>query len=427
MRAKRKQVLTFTSEQSRQRNPDPGMTAPGEARVSPTHPPLVRQCENLGERVLMTKRRWPPHLRGRVEPGPAPSTPRAMSSLHSNAPWRQRWSVALMAFSVACTSESSQERATTEGGGTVVDSGSGTGTGTGSGSDSDSDSDSGSSTETGSDGDIVVVPVDTPPSYSGGVDNSPECSESYRTEGFRPNGPGPYPLFLYFSGTAFGADDAAARFDSESAAAVTQEMARQGYFSVSVEYDNSVVALLSDHENQLRCLFDQPGGGDLLTTACGRPDVDCNLGIATWGHSQGALVAHAAADFSADVRAVWATGYRGAGKRGTTLPFDRFRLVNGEADADNAAPEVLASATGLSPDCALPGESQCLRPDGSGWIIVRADDCVVSGADHCWFDRASCTSKTITLEPSWVDPESTAAFALHLNAEWLARTGRIPR
>ena len=45
-------------------------------------------------------------------------------------------------------------------------------------------------------------------------------------------------------------------------------------------------------------------------------------------------------------------------------------------------------------------------------------------ADHCWFDRASCSATEIVLEPSWIDPASTKPFALELNADWLAATAR---
>jgi hypothetical protein len=46
----------------------------------------------------------------------------------------------------------------------------------------------------------------------------------------------------------------------------------------------------------------------------------------------------------------------------------------------------------------------------------------VSSADHCWFDRQSCTAGMIVLEPNWVEPASDKAFALEKNAEWVART-----
>ena len=67
----------------------------------------------------------------------------------------------------------------------------------------------------------------------------------------------------------------------------------------------------------------------------------------------------------------------------------------------------------------------CLREDGSGWVIVRRSELADperSSADHCWFDRRSCKSDTIALEPTWIDPDSTRPYALEANADWVART-----
>jgi hypothetical protein len=100
--------------------------------------------------------------------------------------------------------------------------------------------------------------------------------------------------------------------------------------------------------------------------------------------------------------------------------------VNGEADTINGLAATLNMITGLTPaEC--PDPDQCLRADGSGWIIVRQADLALpdsSSADHCWFDRPSCIASTVMLEPNWIDPASDKAFALHLNADWVARTVR---
>ena len=45
-----------------------------------------------------------------------------------------------------------------------------------------------------------------------------------------------------------------------------------------------------------------------------------------------------------------------------------------------------------------------------------------NSADHCWFDKASCIANAITLEPAWIDADSTAPFALEANADWIAAT-----
>jgi hypothetical protein len=268
--------------------------------------------------------------------------------------------------------------------------------------------------------------LEAAPSYLGSVDNSAACSQRYPTLGFEPIGqPGErFPLFLYFVGTAFVQPDASASHDGAAAVAVSRAMARRGFVALSVAYDNSALAWLSDHEAQLSCLFAADSADSALSAACALPQVDCDQGIATWGHSQGALVAVMAARFDPRVRAAWLTGFGGDAR--SPLAHDRLRVVNGEADATNGTPEVLNTIAGsTAADC--PNADSCLRQDGSGWIIVRKRelaDPAASSADHCWFDKRTCLDSAIVLEPSWVDPSSTRAYALEPNADWLARTAR---
>jgi hypothetical protein len=260
-------------------------------------------------------------------------------------------------------------------------------------------------------------PLASPPSYLGTQQNGGGCSTTYPTVGFEPAGDGGnHPLFLYFVGTAFSREDRSAEFDTIAARTVTEAMARRGFVALSVAYDNGIAALISDHDSQLHCLFEAPTS--VLARACALPQVDCNLGIATWGHSQGAALAMAAANYDPRVRGVWATGY--GGNMESKISKRRVRVVNGEDDQTSK----LDKTTGIAPE-ACPGQDACLRDDGSGWIIVRKADLAdpaSSSADHCWFDRRSCKSKTISLEPSWIDPGSKAPYALERNADWLAAT-----
>jgi hypothetical protein len=266
-----------------------------------------------------------------------------------------------------------------------------------------------------------------PPMYSGTVNNGADCSHPYATHGFEPDdAPGArHPLFLYFTGTNFVTDEAAFRDQSAPAAdAVTEAMARRGFVAIWAEYDNGAIAWLSDHVAQLKCLFDTDTTS-ILAVACALPQVDCNLGIATWGHSQGAYVAIRAHDFDARARAAWLAGYGGDAQ--PTLPKNRLRVENGEGDTTNGQPATVNAVTGLTDaECPDNGTSSCFRADGSGWVIVRAKDCVTSTADHCWFDRKTCTDSQVILEHNWVDPASTKPFALESNADWIAATARKP-
>jgi len=275
---------------------------------------------------------------------------------------------------------------------------------------------------------VATRRIDALPTYRGSVDNAATCTHDYALHGFEPDTPqgARHPLLLYFSGTNFVLDAAAFQAQvAPGADAVTEAMARRGFVALQVEYDNGALSWASDHSGLLGCLFGGANPQNVVAVACALPQVDCDLGIATWGHSLGAFVAHSAANTEARVRAVWATGY--GGDATTTLSPHRFRVVNGENDTTNGTVATLDAVAGFSAaECPDDGRSECLRSDGSGWIIVRAADCQLTSADHCWFDQLSCLDGNTTLEPNFVDPASTKAFALEPNADWVAATARTP-
>jgi hypothetical protein len=266
-------------------------------------------------------------------------------------------------------------------------------------------------------------PVAAAPSYMGSKDGSSGCTTSYATTGFEPveTSSMRHPLFLYFVGTRFVDSDQSARYDCQAAKKVTEAMARRGFVALSVDYDNSFSISL----DKPTCLFGSSNPLNVLAVACKLPSVDCDRGIATWGHSQGALMAHLAADADARVRAVWTTGY--GGNAAAKLRVNRLRVVNAQGDTMNSAHDTLVMAAGFSDaECPDDGRKQCLRADGSGFIIVQTAACQLTAGDHCWFDKLSCTAAGETLEPNWIDPKSTEPFALESNADWLVRTLQRP-
>jgi hypothetical protein len=271
-------------------------------------------------------------------------------------------------------------------------------------------------------------PIAAPPTYRGSVDNGAECSKRYMTHGFEPvvAAGTRHPLFLHFTGTNFFADEASFRAQvAPGADAVTRAMAERGFVALRVEYDNSGATWSSDHAGLFACLFGAANPENIIAVACALPQVDCALGIATWGHSLGGFVAHAATRYEPRIRAAWLTGC--CGNVDGTLPVDRLRIVNGEADTLNVAVPTMNAHLGFTLEqCPDDGRNECLRADGSGWIIVRRADCVLSSADHCWFDKANCLDALPMLEPSWIDPASPHAFALAKNADWVVQTVMRP-
>jgi hypothetical protein len=126
-------------------------------------------------------------------------------------------------------------------------------------------------------------PLAAAPSYMGSKDGSSGCSTSYATTGFEPvdTSSTRHPLFLYFVGTRFVDTDQSARYDCQAAKKVTEAMARRGFVALSVDYDNSFSFSL----DKPGCLFGSTNPLSILAVACKLPSVDCDRGIATWGHT----------------------------------------------------------------------------------------------------------------------------------------------
>lgn len=276
----------------------------------------------------------------------------------------------------------------------------------------------------------TVVPLEG--TYTGSVNNGGTCSTTYRFSGFKPAQAGNKPLFLYFVGTDV-AGNVPAAYQGPAPRAVTQAMAQRGYAAVSVQYDNSLGTLLSDQANMRKCLFDQTNPSNLLAALC-KPSmgIDCNLGIATWGHSLGGAVALVAANYDRRVRAAWATGVNGVGD--SVLPKTRIRIVNGSADStpligwiignNNDAARLSTQMGVTASDCPFQF-NQCLRPNGSGWMLVQSVELSPwRSADHCWFEKSKCTDQAMRLEPNFA--ANGWRISIAANADWLVSAASTP-
>jgi hypothetical protein len=260
------------------------------------------------------------------------------------------------------------------------------------------------------------------PSYFGTLDARGSCDGThvYSTVGFAPDDGGeggPYPLFLYFVGTTPTAGDL---YDTGVPLDVTEAMAARGFVALSVSYDNTWTALFAtDRSAQLRCLFTSGEPNSLIAKACQMPNVDCDRGIATWGHSQGGLMALKAYDLEPHVRASWAAGV------GTdVLPFNldrtRVRVLNGSTDVAQHTPAAMGQITGAYAPADCPqSSSQCLRADKSGWVVVPAVSGLTGG--HCWFMQNGCFGD-YSSAPAFLNPNPQIPYTLAANADWIQAT-----
>lgn len=311
-----------------------------------------------------------------------------------------------------------------------------------------------------------IVQVADPPDYDGSMNGSAECTTPYFTLGWKPNSPGPHPLFLYFIGTL----DPAYYPPDEGGDQVLQAMAREGYLALQVVYDSRLQLAPWQLGNKASCIYDANRPRSLVKQACdsGRGDIDCSQGIAVWGHSQGAAMAVMGSGYEARVSAAWLTGFSDYNRfkflevpvltmdsrawvRTRVLPMERTRIVNGIADEFAATSRAdliqkMQRITGLA--CA---QSPCLQgANRSGWLLVRHDQLATHEADHCWFNALDLDTNLgdygmipddcmggLSLEPNWLNgprrdelPEGAAwsddmEFALKPSARWLADTAAL--
>jgi hypothetical protein len=310
---------------------------------------------------------------------------------------------------------SSSDAAATDGGtsdAAVADSG--PGPSDGGASDSGAFSDSGT---------LATEPfTDTYQGWNAGTNSI----EEYAMLGAEPVAPGAYPVFIYTVGT-FGTHDTA------SAIPWIEEMAARGFVAASVEYSNGPLF-------GCPAMYEKAGGiysdaDSAIAMLCGRPKADCSKGIVTAGHSQGSMMAMLAADFDARVRATLAlgTGYSLLGfianheqclVTDRVLPDDRLRATNGESDGSFGALDTMVDQlndlTAMGCEAA---DITCLRPNGSGWVLVQDSDVLDGEADHCFMGNlppgSTASGCTVAPDDGWLttaEPWGRAAGASFLES-----------
>jgi len=284
---------------------------------------------------------------------------------------------------------------------------------------------------------LTTQPIQKPSTYRGSLNGEPLCATSYNTAGYEPydsnNPDAKYPLFLYFIGTAFYSTESRDYYkDAPAPQAALQAMAARGFVAVTVQYDNVSTSIfdnsvsIAGFKNKSACLFGSSNPKNALKVLCARRNVSCAAGIGVFGHSQGAEMALQAANYDKRVNAAFATGDSSVAGMTHSMAYNRIRLVNAEHDFLTGYTSSMYPLTGTYwLDC-IGQSDECLRADGSGWIMVKQSQLTnpslpfysQNGADHCWFFTRACDTGDV-LEPKWT-PDATYPFSLAATADWLA-------
>lgn len=257
---------------------------------------------------------------------------------------------------------------------------------------------------------------------SAGVCNA---GKTRRVVGHEPTGGGPYPLFVYLTGTRM-------RFDGPEAQAFTQEMAKRGFVAASVEYDNGAYAYCNSMRAKADCVFGKAATESAVSKLCARKNVDCGRGIVVSGFSQGANLAFMSRSYDPRVQGAFLLGHghragnfmdvtacQRAGASGFSPA--QVRSINGEHDGffGNITERVrkqLEVVTGKSCGQSL----DCIAPDGSGFYVIQDAQLTDGSADHCYFFDAAdgFCAKFKGLDPKW--RSSSEPWALGPSLDWLA-------
>jgi len=256
----------------------------------------------------------------------------------------------------------------------------------------------------------------------------------------------PSPLFIWVPCTGGHARDKIPQF-------FIQEMSQRGYVAVSFDYpdpDQNINLL----EEKAATMFDASNENSPLSIMCGRDDVDCSMGIAVAGYSQGTHLALLSATVDSRVSGVYTiegarvTWPSGSGSTmcdneniAPHLPQNRRRYILGEGDQYYAW-EPIDGSDGYKPsledaiknnkilsgyDC---GENRdCIQPDGSGYFVTTTEDCVPDA-------RTACPLFGVPNHTNWAggkkqdDPviapwfDANSSWGVTASLDWLASVAR---
>ncbi len=245
----------------------------------------------------------------------------------------------------------------------------------------------------------------------------------YNIKGTEPNDTAKHPVFLYTVGTT-------ETWDNAQAMGAVAEMAAKGFVAAAIEYDSSLFGTCSQILSKAKYIYNSASSTSAVSKLCARARADCSKGIVVAGFSQGSVIATNAKNFDSRVRAAYGMGahtlYTTYVMNSCMTPGnykiakENLRIVNGQSDIfpGGTATTVRSSSESVAGISCGTLAYECLRSNGSGWIMIR-DSAVGDGsADHCYQRVGGCTGLQSTTDSTWRN--GTTNWGLKANLNWLA-------
>ena len=234
--------------------------------------------------------------------------------------------------------------------------------------------------------------------YKGG--STASCGTTYNLQGKEPSGSGKYPVYVHIGGTG-------ETYNGAWASAAVDAAVARGFVAATVQYDNGSFGTCATIGQRAKCIFDPANVNSAIAKLCARAKADCSKGIVTGGLSQGSIISVLSKNHDPRIRASMGQGTGSTYTIAYNLescmangnhaqPGDRIRIVNGERDMFVGGTSAIARSqaalvTGTS--CGL--NNECLRPNGSGYVVVQDYQVQDLYADHCFMGLgtygAQCT------------------------------------
>jgi len=263
---------------------------------------------------------------------------------------------------------------------------------------------------------------------------------SWRINGYTPGGSSNKPLAVYLHGTDMV-------YDNQVSREITEMMANKGFVAVNIEYANADYPLSSSQCTEFGSKAQQISAGiETLCTSLNQTTLmlDCTLGVAMMGYSQGGQLALLLGNYNNRVTAalsICGTLATAVGldeqracfaSSALQLPRTKRRITIGEEDAEFGAASMyywdgspsqviqLAAETSGYNSCST---HNCIQSDGSGFYVSTSSE-TGAGADHTWwvnFQGWFGASEQDSVKEEFKNAALDEQWGLPACLDWLAR------